>query len=420
MCNRITSYFQKDKKVKCLILCMIVLTAVNTTASLPESQGKQLSNTITINAFSSNAQQQLQQALCSTVSSSSKTCVDNTKKTIKINGIIDFTNIDGQSIQKGCVYSNNQCIDIKGQEKILDVQYYCNGKSLINININIAGQKPLLVGSNKTIIGVSKHSGVKGKGLLLRGGSNIIIKNINITDINEQVIWGGDAITVDNASNVLIDHNYFARIGRQFVVTGWGSARNVVISNNNFDGKTGYGHYCDNRHYWNFLFLGSNQTITLKQNWIHDTSGRAPELGQSNSASGLGLVHIINNLYQSNYYMGVRTSNKVLAFVEANDFDNTNNLNGHFRPIFKESADDLIFAPYSNNLAQANTYCSSKIGRSCIANIYSNYTPNDSFELNSNALSLQYDIAIRQFVGLTKPMNVNSVKKFVIDNAGPQ
>ncbi|SDC21425.1 pectate lyase family protein [Acinetobacter boissieri] len=410
----IINWSTKYNKRKATISFIFLVTACGSKASLYED------NVIIINSSSNNAKQQLQQALCSGMSNTSQTCTDNTPKTIKINGVIDFTNADGKSFKKGCVYSNNQCADTQGQEQILDVQYYCKGKSLFNINTNIAGQKPLLIGSNKTIIGIGKYSGIKGTGLLLRGVKNITIKNINITDINEQVIWGGDAITVDNSSNILIDHNYIARIGRQFVVTGWGSARNVVISNNNFDGKTGYGHYCDNRHYWNFLFLGANQTITLKQNWIHNTSGRAPELGQSNSVSGLGLVHILNNLYQSNYYMGVRTNNKVLAFVEANDFDNINSLKGNFKPIFKESDNDLIFAPYADNIAQANTYCNSKIGRSCVANIYSNYSPSDAFELNSNALSMKYDIEIKQFIGKAKPISVDSVKSFVLKNAGPQ
>ncbi|MEB3767581.1 hypothetical protein [Acinetobacter sp. MD2] len=379
------------------------------------------SSTVVINASSSDAKQQLEKALCSTMSTTTTACADTTPRVIQINGVIDFTNVDGQTSSVGCIYSENQCKDTKGQEQILSVDDYCKGKSLFNISFKKAGQNPLLVGSNKTIIGLGASSGIKGKGLMLKAGvSNITIKNLNITDINEQVIWAGDAITIDNASNVVIDHNYIARIGRQFVVTGWGAAKNVVISNNNFDGTTGYGHYCDNRHYWNFLFLGANQTITLKQNWIHNTSGRAPELGQSDSVSGLGLVHVVNNLYQSNYYMGVRTSPKVLAFVEANYFDNAANLKGSFQPIFKKTSSDLVFAPYSSNIAQANAYCSSKLGRNCEANFYTNFSSSDAFELNGGALSSQYGLAIKDFVGGTKPMSVNSVKQYVLANAGPK
>ncbi|MEB3755059.1 right-handed parallel beta-helix repeat-containing protein, partial [Acinetobacter sp. MD2(2019)] len=271
------------------------------------------------------------------------------------------------------------------------------------------------------VVGMGAHSGIKGKGLMLKGGvSNISIKNLNITDINEQVIWAGDAITIDNASNVLIDHNYIARIGRQFVVTGWGAAKNIVISNNNFDGSTDYGHYCDRRHYWNFLFLGDKQTISFKQNWIHQTSGRAPELGQADSASGLGLVHVVNNLYQSNYYMGVRTSPKVLALVEGNYYDNSAALKGKFQPIFKKTANDLIFAPSSSNLGQANNDCTRQLGRNCEANFNSNADRSDAFEVNADVLSRQYDLAIKNFVGTTHPMKVTAVKQFVLANAGPK
>jgi Pectate lyase len=36
--------------------------------------------------------------------------------------------------------------------------------------------------------------------------SNIIIQNIMITNLNPQLVWGGDAITLSNTSNIWIDH----------------------------------------------------------------------------------------------------------------------------------------------------------------------------------------------------------------------
>ena len=45
--------------------------------------------------------------------------------------------------------------------------------------------------------------------------SNILVRNLSIADINGAVIWGGEAITIDNASGIWLDHNCIARIGRR-------------------------------------------------------------------------------------------------------------------------------------------------------------------------------------------------------------
>lgn len=44
----------------------------------------------------------------------------------------------------------------------------------------------------------------KGKGLRIVGGSNIIIQNIRISDINAEYVWGGDAITIDGGSKIWV------------------------------------------------------------------------------------------------------------------------------------------------------------------------------------------------------------------------
>jgi hypothetical protein len=38
----------------------------------------------------------------------------------------------------------------------------------------------------------SRHR--KGKGLAVNGSKNVIIQNIQITDINEEYVWGGDGV----------------------------------------------------------------------------------------------------------------------------------------------------------------------------------------------------------------------------------
>jgi len=329
--------------------------------------------------------EQLKAALCG--SQSNSTCTDNTRRIIRVSGMIDFRGTEGNQTEVGCTYSNNSCSVNGKSERILAVQSYCSGRSTYKITFDAAGKTPLLVGSNKTLIGVGANSGIKGKGLHLRGGvSNIVIRNLSFTDINDGVIWAGDALTIDNASGVWIDHNYFARIGRQMIVTGWGTAQRVTISDNFFDGTTDYGHYCNGKHYWVMLLLAENQTITLVGNRLHNTSGRSPETGKSDSAASGGIVHLVNNYYDGNYYFGLDGTPATAALLEGNYYGGGD----YFFPILTDSTSDLVFAPLSDNLTQANSSCSSILGRACVANSPNNLKQGNttaSFKLSSGVMS---------------------------------
>jgi pectate lyase len=150
----------------------------------------------------------------------------NTPRIIRVNEIIDFR--ENRTTSAGCTYSENNCRYNGKQEKILARLGYCDGRSTYNITYDAAGVEPMRVGSNKTIIGIGSRSGIKGKGFYLRDGvSNIIIRNLPITDMNDGIVSGGDAVSLDNASRIWIDQNYIARIGRQMLVTGLGTARQV-------------------------------------------------------------------------------------------------------------------------------------------------------------------------------------------------
>jgi pectate lyase len=112
-------------------------------------------------------------------------------------------------------------IEIKGSRQaagaLTNPSYtHCNGKPQFPVTYDAAGLNPLLVGWNKTVIGVGNQGRIMGKGLAIRcGASNIIIRNLSTTDINQGIVFAGDAINIDNGGRVWIDHNYFARIGRQ-------------------------------------------------------------------------------------------------------------------------------------------------------------------------------------------------------------
>lgn len=52
-----------------------------------------------------------------------------------------------------------------------------------------------------------------------------------ISDLNPQYVWGGDAITLDGSSDVWVDHVTTSKIGRQHIVTGNSQNTGVTISN---------------------------------------------------------------------------------------------------------------------------------------------------------------------------------------------
>ncbi|WP_211462730.1 RICIN domain-containing protein [Collimonas silvisoli] len=331
----------------------------------------------------------LASALCATASNG--VCTDSAPRIIRISGILNFRNTEGTRTELGCTYSANSCSVNGKSEQILNYANYCSGKSTHNITYDAAGKTPLLVGSNKTVIGVGVNSGIMGKGLALHGGvSNIIIRNLSLTDMNDGVIWAADAITMDNASQVWIDHNYFARIGRQMIVAGWGPAKNVDISGNYFDGTSDYGHWCNGRAYWTMLLNGANQTITLAGNRFHNTSGRGPETGKPSSAASTGIIHIVNNYYDSTEYFtgGLSSTNVVSILVEGNYYAQGD----YFFPIMDTTANktdtnsNWNFAPVSGNIARANNTCNSVLGRDCVANVDDNGKASD-FLLNPTVMS---------------------------------
>lgn len=70
-----------------------------------------------------------------------------------------------------------------------------------------AGVNPLMVSSDKTVLGVGRNGVIRGKGFRMAGGTNnVIIQNLEIRDLNPQYVWGGDGITLDGTSNIWIDH----------------------------------------------------------------------------------------------------------------------------------------------------------------------------------------------------------------------
>lgn len=211
-------------------------------------------------------------------------CIDSNPRIIILKQVFDFKGHQGAITELGCWHKSNRICYERGQQK-LNVSNQCSGLEPTHITYDKAGHNPLIVGSNKYVIGIG-NAGIKGKGFHLYNLKNIVIKRLRITDINPRVIWGGDAISMVKVENILIDGNYINKIGRQMVVTGFGACKKITLSNNEFDGNTPYSAYCDGKRYWMFLFLGGNDRITMFNNicfWKNSTYYRNKKFKSASS-----------------------------------------------------------------------------------------------------------------------------------------
>jgi len=192
------------------------------------------------------------------------------------------------------------------------------------------------------------------------------------------------------------------------IVTGWGSASHVTISNNEFDGRTPYSATCDGHHYWVWLFLGHHDTLTVARNYIHDTSGRAPHSGGMGNADVV--AQLVNNVFVNLTYQGAmmsRTGSSHLL-AEGNYFE------GVSHPLFNDvQQPGTAFALFDPTSRSANKACSNYLGRDCVNNLQTlsgdDYRPQDIPVLETFRNYRQY---------LVSPMPAEVAKRQVPREAG--
>uniref|UniRef100_M4BBW2 pectin lyase n=1 Tax=Hyaloperonospora arabidopsidis (strain Emoy2) TaxID=559515 RepID=M4BBW2_HYAAE len=288
---------------------------------------------------------------------------DNQPRVIVLIRAFNFVKTEGSTTEKGCRPMHNlNCIARKsgfqGQDAIQPSFSKCDG-SKVNVTYDKAANTPLVVGSNKTLVGDGMKGVLNGKGLIITG-SNVIVQNIHITNLNPHVIWGGDAITIRGASSnvapkgIWLDHIKVSSIGRQMVVINFSGATGVTISNSDFDGRTKYSTSCDGRHYWGFLLLGKQTELSLLGNYLHQISGRSPKVGGSETDDVV--LHAANNYFEDNsdYAFDATTGGFVLA--EGNYFDSVKRPNAY-------NTKGSFLAP------GAGVDCQAKLGRNCVPNV---------------------------------------------------
>ncbi|KAK7532343.1 pectin lyase A precursor [Phyllosticta citribraziliensis] len=284
---------------------------------------------------------------------------DDEARVIILNKEFDFTGTEGTVTEDGCRPASNTC-GSSGQDAINEAEWCTNGNAgdgstTISVTYDKAAILGISVGSNKSLVGEGTKGVIRGKGLrMVSGASNIIIQNIHITELNPQYIWGGDALTVNDADLIWIDHVKISLIGRQMFVAGTEASNRVTISYCEFDGNTSWSASCDGHHYWSVYLLGSNDLITMQGNYLHHLSGRAPKVGSNT------LLHFVNNYHYANtgHAFDVMSSN-ANVLIEGNVFQNVDT-------VLLENKGQVFAAPS----ASSNSACESYLGHTCQANSF--------------------------------------------------
>jgi pectate lyase len=275
-----------------------------------------------------------------------------------IDKTFDFTSSMGTTTSAGCY----QGCDVfhGGQDYIGTLS--CTGSTMTpvsSITYNAAGGKPLTVNSNKSIVGVGNKGIIEGRGLRIYGASNVIIQNVHLYNINPQYVWGGDALTIQKADKVWVDHCKFSLVGRQMIVSGWEAAGHVTISNSEFDGRTHWSATCNSQHYWALLLIGAKDYYTFSGNYLHHLSGRAPHYGTSSNGA-TNIFHAVNNYFEDMAGHAFDIEPNTWSLIEGNVFSNVTS------PMTAASTtkSNAIF----NVPSGAESTCTSVIGRACVAN----------------------------------------------------
>jgi hypothetical protein len=282
----------------------------------------------------------------------------------------NFSGTEGSTTEMGCRSSfATECLSenngYKSQDTILmdgDTSMTstggCSDGTAVDVTYDNAAKNPLVVNSNKTLVGEGTAGILYGKGLIING-NNVIIQNVYITQLNPHLVWGGDALTLRGSDDVAlpekiwIDHVKVSDVGRQMVVINFSGVKATTLSNCDFDGNTEYSASCDGHHYWGFLLYGVETEVTFVNNYLHAFSGRGPKIG--GTADQSNVVHAVNNYIYDNtgHAFDVAASGYVLAegnYIESVTTPNLNDTDGN------------LFVPTSAS------DCQTSIGRDCVLN----------------------------------------------------
>lgn len=181
------------------------------------------------------------------------------------------------------------------------------GSAVIRVSGTISCSGMLKVASNKTILGNSGAT-IAGCGLNISEASNVIVRNLNFRD------WNDDGINVQYSTRVWIDHNTFSngydgavdvKRGSDYVTISWNKVtshdKTMLLGHDDGNGSEDIGHL----------------RVSYHHNWFDGTNQRHPRVRFGNP------VHVYNNYYGGVSSYGVASTEGAGVLVEGNYFENT-------------------------------------------------------------------------------------------------
>jgi pectate lyase len=164
--------------------------------------------------------------------------------------------------------------------------------AVVKVSGNFSCSSDVLVGSNKTVVGVGSGSGLTGCGLNLKGVSNVIIRNLKIAKVAASS-GNGDAIHLDKGTHhVWIDHN--------------------DLSSDRSHDKDYYDGLIDLSHAVDY--------VTISWNYLHDHyKGSLVGHSDNNSSEDSGKFHVT---YDHNYFSNINSRGPSLRFGTGHAYNN--------------------------------------------------------------------------------------------------
>ncbi|SDO68892.1 carbohydrate-binding protein [Lentzea jiangxiensis] len=173
-------------------------------------------------------------------------------------------------------------------------QAQSSGAKTILVNGALSGSGTVEIAPDKTIRGVGAGSGIAGTTLNIEDAkpANVIIQNMNIRGVR-----GNDAIQIENASHIWIDHNTMSSTiendpdyydgmldithGADYITVSWNVVRNhwktSLVGHSDSNGGEDRGHL----------------RVTYHHNWFDRTFERSPRVRFGET------VHVFNNYYSN-------------------------------------------------------------------------------------------------------------------------
>ncbi|HWB37235.1 MAG TPA: LamG-like jellyroll fold domain-containing protein [Rugosimonospora sp.] len=200
-------------------------------------------------------------------------------------------------------------------------------KSTATETIRVSGlftcSEDVRVAANKSILGVGSGSGLVGCGINIRDVSNVVVRNMNISKVPAGN-GNGDAIHIDGATRVWIDHNdlssdtshgtdYYDGLldithGADYITASWNRIHDHIkcslVGHSDSNSSEDTGHL----------------RVTYHHNLFSNCAERNPRVRFGNP------VHVFNNYYVNtqtfDYSYAIATTENAGVLVEGNYFEN--------------------------------------------------------------------------------------------------